>query len=227
MTLSGGVRFAVVLCVAVATAACGETGPSATPRPPCPTAPPTAATARDEVEGAERAVVATNKGSFTIELRGDAAPLATANFVALARCGFYDGIAFHRVLAGFIIQAGDPNTDRDRPGSDPTRIGSGGPGYRFTIEPPAEDLEYDRYSVSMANASAPDTNGSQFFIALADLTGRMSRDYTIFGQVVDGADVVDTIGAVPVNGPAGLPLDPVIIESITVSAASGATPSAD
>ncbi|MFN2484501.1 MAG: peptidylprolyl isomerase [Candidatus Limnocylindria bacterium] len=167
----------------------------------------------------------TNKGAFTIELHGDAAPLATANFVSLARCGFYDGIRFHRVLAGFLAQAGDPNSDPDRPRSDPSLIGTGDAGYRFEIEPPADDLDYLQYSVSMANASAPGTNGSQFFVALDDLSGRLEREYTIFGQVVEGTDVVDTIGSVPVDGPAGLPLDPVIIESIAITAEPAASPS--
>ena len=227
--MSGGATALVVRVVVVASliglSGCGEAEPTPTPRPPCPTAPPTAGSPSTALEGADRAVVATNKGTFTIELYGDAAPLATANFVGLARCGFYDGIRFHRVLAGFLAQAGDPNSDPDRPGSDPTRLGAGDAGYRFEIEPPADDLEYSQYSVSMANAAAPGTNGSQFFIALADLSGRLARDYTIFGQVVDGTDVVDAIGSVPVDGPAGLPLDPVIIESISIGAEPAGSPS--
>ena len=201
---------------------CAQSGPAPTPRPACPTSAPTRADARETLEGADRATVATSSGSFTMELYGDAAPLATANFVALARCGFYDGIGFHRVLAGFVAQAGDPNTDADREGSDPTLIGSGGPGYRFEIELPPPDLAYVRYSVSMANAAQPDSNGSQFFVALEDLTNALERTYTIFGQVIEGTDVVDAIGQAPVNGPAGMPLEPIVIESITVSAAPDA-----
>ena len=158
-------------------------------------------------------------GQFTIELRPDVAPLATANFVALARCGFYDGIGFHRSLAGFVAQAGDPNTDADREGSDPTRIGSGGPPYRFEVELPPPQLTYEQYSVSMARTAEPNSNGSQFFVALDDLTDVLERDYTIFGRVVEGTDVVDAIGQVPVNGPAGQPLEPVTIESVTIEAA--------
>lgn len=197
---------------------------SATPRPECPTVAPTAASARATLEGAGSATVTTNKGTFTIELYGDVAPLATANFVSLARCGYYDGIKFHRVLAGFIAQVGDPNTDEDREGSDPTLIGSGGPLYRFEIELPPDDLNYVSYSVSMGNNGQPDSNGSQFFIALDDLTGSLDRDYTLFGQVVEGTDVVDAIGEVPVNGPAGLPLDDVVIESITINPAPSPSP---
>ncbi len=201
-----------------------QSGATATPRPSCPISPPTATTATATLREADRAIVRTSHGSFTIELYRDVAPLATANFVDLARCGFYEGIEFHRVLAGFLAQAGDPNTDDDRPGADPTLIGSGGPGYRFEIEPPPQNLEYVRYSVSMANAGQPNTNGSQFFIALDDLTGVLDRSYTIFGQVVEGTDVVDDIGAVPVDGPAGLPLDPVVIESIEILAAPSPSP---
>ena len=203
-----------------------DSGPTATPRPACPMSPPTATTARDTLERVELATVTTSHGTFAIELYPDVAPLATANFVALARCGFYDGIEFHRVLAGFLAQAGDPNTDDDREGADPTLIGSGGPVYRFEIEPPPDDLDYVRYSVSMANAGQPGSNGSQFFIALEDLSGALDRTYTIFGQVVEGTDVVDAIGRVPVDGPAGLPLDPVTIESISIELAPTPSPTA-
>ena len=195
-----------------------------TPRPACPMSPPTHATARTTLQGVDRAIVTTSHGTFTVELYTDVAPLASANFVALARCGFYEGIEFHRVLAGFVAQAGDPNTDDDREGADPTLIGSGGPGYRFETELPPENVDYVHYSVSMANAGQPDTNGSQFFIALDDLGGTLTRTYTIFGQVVEGTDVVDAIGEVPVNGPAGLPLDPVVIESIEIVSEATPTP---
>ena len=195
---------------------CGAGAPTPTPTPECPTAPPTALSAQATLEGAELATLRVGgavEGEFAFELYADDAPLATANFVALARCGFYDGIKFHRVLSGFVIQAGDPGTlanEGDFPG-----IGTGGPGYEFEIEPPADDLSYDPYSVSMANDGR--TNGSQFFVALRDLEG-MQRLYTIFGQVVSGTDVVDAIAAVPVTDPnIGVPATPVIIESIAIS----------
>jgi cyclophilin family peptidyl-prolyl cis-trans isomerase len=196
---------------------------AATP-PPCPTAAPTADQASGLLPGAEQAVVVTTKGSFTIDLHGDAAPIATANFVALARCGFYDGISFHRVIAGFVIQAGDPQTKANH--GDFDGLGTGGPGYRFGIEPPADGLNYDVYTVAMANAGGTDTNGSQFFIDLADLDTQLPRAYTIFGQVVSGTEVVDAIGQVPTNGARGVPLDPVIIESITIQAAPASSPTA-
>ncbi len=204
----------------------GDARPSATPRPACPAAPPSVGTARETLEGVDRARVMTSHGEFVIDLHTDVAPLATANFVGLARCGYYDGIRFHRVLAGFVAQAGDPNTDEDREGADPTLIGSGGPGYRFEIELPPENLDYVRYSVSMANGGVPGSNGSQFFIALEDLSGALDRSYTIFGQVVEGTDTVDAIGRVPVDGPAGFPLDPVTIQSITIELEPTPSPTA-
>ena len=158
------------------------------------------------------------EGEFAIELYGEQAPIATANFVALARCGFYDGITFHRVLSGFVIQAGDPQTRENR--GDFEGLGSGGPGYEFEIEPPADGLRYDPYVVAMANNTQ--TNGSQFFIDLVDLDQQLRAVgvYTIFGKVIEGTDTVDAIAAVPVTSPVGVPATPVIIESITISAAA-------
>jgi peptidyl-prolyl cis-trans isomerase A (cyclophilin A) len=194
----------------------------------CPTAAPTAEQAATLVAGVGRAVVRTNIGSFTIELYPDRAPVATANFVALARCGFYAQISFHRVLAGYLAQAGDPQT-RSNHGVF-AELGAGGPGYRFKVELPDRSLAYDRYTVAMANAlqydpltgaiqGGTDTNGSQFFIALDSLTGRLRPYYTIIGKVVAGTDVVDAMGAVAVNNPRdGVPSEPVIIQSVTIEA---------
>lgn len=204
----------------IALSACVFGGATPTPHSACPTAAPTAAQASQILTDASRAVIQTNKGSFTISLYGDKAPIATANFVALARCGFYDGITFHRAAAGFVIQAGDPQTKQNRGVFQ--GLGTGGPGYMFPIETPAPSLNYDKYVVAMANAVQPDTNGSQFFIDLGDLNSQLTRTYTIFGQVTDGTSVVDTIGQVPTNGtpdtgPQNVPLDPVIIQSITIA----------
>lgn len=214
-------RVCIGLALATLLVACSS--PSPTPATACPTAAPTAVGAQQLLTDAEQAVVRTNKGEFTMELYGSAAPIATANFVALARCGFYDGISFHRVLAGFVAQAGDPATKQNH--GDFDGLGSGGPGYEFAIEPPADDLNYDQYVVAMANAGTPDSNGSQFFIDLGDLNGRLARSYTIFGKVSAGTDVVDAIGALPVNDPQlGVPLDPAIIESITIQTTPAASP---
>jgi cyclophilin family peptidyl-prolyl cis-trans isomerase len=212
-------RCGLLLAALVGLAACAS--PTPTPKPACPTQGPTAVDAQATLADAGRAVVDTNKGAFTIELYGKEAPLATANFVALARCGFYDGISFHRVLPDFVAQAGDPQTRQNH--GDFQGLGSGGPGYDFAIEPPAEGLTYDPYTVAMANDTR--TNGSQFFIDLADLNARLERLYTIFGKVIEGSDVVDAIGKVPTNGPAGLPLDPVIMNSIRIEANPAPSPS--
>jgi cyclophilin family peptidyl-prolyl cis-trans isomerase len=220
----------IALSVALVLAACtAEATPS--PAPACPSAAPTSVSAQATLEGAEVGTVTVSghaEGEFSMELYGDQAPLATANFVALARCGFYDGIKFHRVLAGFVVQAGDPNTENEE--GDFVGIGTGGPGYQFEIEPPAEGLTYGTYAVAMANAAptVPDSNGSQFFITLDDLDDelRESGVYTIFGQVISGTDVVDAIATAPITDPRGIPAAPVVIESIVISAASGTEPSA-
>ena len=213
-----GVVLALVACTSE---------PTPSPKPPCPTEPPTSVSAQAVLEDAAVATVTVSgavEGSFEIELLGTAAPIATANFVNLARCGFYDGITFHRVVAGFVIQAGDPGTRENR--GDFGELGRGGPGYSFEIEPPAEGLRYDPYVVAMANNGQ--ANGSQFFIDLVDLDEALRRAgvYTIFGRVTSGTEVVDAIGAVPVNNPeVNLPLTPVTIDTIVIS--SGASPSPD
>lgn len=192
----------------------------------CPTAAPTAGEATEILADAQRATLATTLGSFTIELDPSSAPIATANFVALARCGYYDQISFHRVISGFVIQAGDPATRSNH--GDFTGVGKGGPGYQFEVELPAAGQVYDRYTVAMANSmqydavsgeisGGTDTNGSQFFIDLANLSGRLRPYYSVIGRVVEGTEVVDSIGAVGVNNASqGLPLEPVIIESVTL-----------
>jgi cyclophilin family peptidyl-prolyl cis-trans isomerase len=219
--------WACAIALGTLVAACATATP--TPRPSCPTAAPTQTEADAILAGADQAVVRTNAGEFTIDLYGEAAPIATANFVALARCGFYDEITFHRVVNDplpFVIQAGDPQTKTNR--GDFDGLGTGGPGYRFGIEPPAEGLNFDIYTVAMANAGGTDTNGSQFFINLADLDAQLPRAYTIFGKVVAGTETVDLIGAVPTSGRGrDVPLDPVIIETVTVQAEPAASPTPD
>lgn len=209
--------------LALALAACGSE-PSPTPSVPCPTEAPTSVSVQATLVDASLATITVSgavDGAFAIELYGDQAPIATANFVALARCGFYDGIKFHRVLSGFVIQAGDPGT-RTQDG-DFEGIGRGGAGYEYEIEPPADGLAYNPYSVSVANDRS--TNDSQFFIALADLNAGLPRTYTIFGQVVAGTEVIDEIALVPVNDPrVGVPLTPVMIDSIAISSGQGESP---
>lgn len=217
-------RPALLLGVALSLAlgACAA-DPTPTPKPACPTSAPTSIEAQSILQDVTLATVTVSggaSGAFEIELYGDAAPIATANFVNLARCGYYDGVTFHRVIAGFVIQAGDPQTRTNR--GDFAGLGTGGPGYEFAIEPPAEGLRYDPYIVAMANNGRG--NGGQFFIDLVDLDEalRSVGVYTIFGEVASGTEVVDAIATVPVNDPrVGVPLSPVIIDSIVIT--SGAT----
>jgi cyclophilin family peptidyl-prolyl cis-trans isomerase len=213
------------LAAVLVLAACSAE-PTPSPRPACPTEAPTAASAQATLADATLATVTVGgavEGEFAFELYGDQAPIATANFVALARCGFYDGIWFHRILAGFVIQAGDPGTKaHDAPFQG---MGSGGAGYEFEIEPPAEGLNYFPYTVAMANDTQ--TNDSQFFVTLIDLAGRLDLLYTIFGSVVTGTDVIDEIAAVPVADSQGAPLELVTIESIVISGDSTPVPSSD
>ncbi len=123
-----------------------------------------------------RATITTERGTIVADLDPRIAPITVNNFVGLARQGYYDGLTFHRVEPGFVIQGGCPE------GS-----GRGGPGYKFQDEPVQGN--YREGAVAMANAG-PDTNGSQFFICLNDLTGRLPKQYNLFGHVVSGLDVV-------------------------------------
>ena len=148
------------------------------------------------------ATISTTKGDIVIEMFAESVPKAATNFTDLARKGFYDGVIFHRVVPGFVIQGGDP-----------TGTGRGGPGYKFEDEPFPGD--YVRGAVAMANAG-PNTNGSQFFICLEDLSGRLPRNYTLFGQVTSGMEVIDAIAADPI-GPGNRPRDPVSMTSVTIA----------
>src|SRR5687768_6008600 len=132
-----------------------------------------------------KARLTTSKGTMIVDLDEQGAPLTVNNFVFLASQGYYSNVPFHRIISGFMIQTGDP-----------TGTGRGGPGYRFADEPIAKD--YVRGTVAMAN-SGPNTNGSQFFICHADLSTRLQKNYTIFGQVTEGLDVLDAIASVQVR----------------------------
>ena len=158
-----------------------------------------------------KAILATEKGDIEIELFTDGAPKAAQNFIDLAGKGFYDGVVFHRVVPGFVVQAGDGQHGR-KPGLNTGKVGTGGPGYTFADEPFGG--EYYRGAVAMANAG-PNTNGSQFFICLADLSASLPKKYTIFGQVTKGLGVVDAIAAAPI-GPRDLPADPVAMTTVTI-----------
>ena len=127
-----------------------------------------------------RVTIETNRGNIEVELYPEHAPKTVNNFVYLAREGFYDGITFHRVIANFMVQGGDP-----------TGTGSGGPGYRFEDELTGNPLTHERCVLSMANAG-PNTNGSQVFITHAPQP-HLDGKHTVFGAVIDGQDIVDAI----------------------------------
>lgn len=179
----------------------------------CPTNQPPSLAA-----GETRTVtVETPKGNIVLKIDGSLAPIATGNFIALAACHFYDGITFHRIMPGFVIQGGDPLGD-----------GSGGPGYAIKDDPLT--TTYHRGTVAMARQNEADTQGSQFFIVLADdaneaLSGA-DFPYAILGEVTSGMDVVDVIATgVNTGGQEGRALEPVPMTRVTVSAATTASPS--
>ena len=158
-----------------------------------------------------RAVISTDLGDIEVDLFGESAPKASANFVKLAKDGFYDDVVFHRVIPGFVIQGGDGQFGK-KSALDKGRVGTGGPGFKFEDEPVKGD--YVKGALAMANAG-PNTNGSQFFICVADLTGRLPKNYTLFGQVTKGLDIVDQIVSAPRN-PRDLPDNPVAMNSVTI-----------
>lgn len=153
--------------------------------------------------------VTTNMGRFKIELFQSAAPKTVENFTTLASSGFYNGTKFHRVIAGFMIQGGDPLSKDD---SMSARWGTGGPGYTFEDEIHAENRNAVG-TISMANAG-PNTNGSQFFINVAD-NNFLDTKHTVFGRVVEGLEVVQDISRTD-TGQNDRPMSPIVIESITL-----------
>lgn len=150
------------------------------------------------------AVVETNYGTFKFQFYGAEAPKTSENFKKLALNNFYDGLIFHRIIGGFMIQGGDPNG-----------TGTGGPGYKFEDELNSQALAKQGYKkgiVAMAN-SGPNTNGSQFFVMLADYP--LPYNYTIFGKVIEGQEVVDKIGKVQ-TGSGDRPVQPVVMQKVTI-----------
>lgn len=146
----------------------------------------------------------TSKGTMKIALDPGAAPRTVNSFVFLARNGYYDGVVFHRIIPGFVVQGGDP-----------TGTGRGGPGYQFADELPAPG-RYEVGSLAMANAG-PDTNGSQFFIISGPDGVRLPPSYSLFGKVVAGHETVAALDAVGTSG--GSPKEQVAIESVTIAEA--------
>jgi peptidyl-prolyl cis-trans isomerase B (cyclophilin B) len=162
----------------------------------------------------EVAVIKTNEGEMVVQFWTDAAPNTVENFKKLARQGFYDGTIFHRIVKGFMIQGGDPNS------KDPAKestYGQGGPGYKLKAE--FNNHSHDRGVISMARGPDPDSAGSQFFICLAPVR-RLDGQYTTFGKLIKGDDVLDKIGNTPVErnaqGEMSQPTKRVVIESVKI-----------
>lgn len=149
------------------------------------------------------ATLDTNQGEIVLDLDAGRSPLTVNNFVFLAREGFYDGVIFHRSIPGFVIQGGDP-----------TGTGTGGPGYKFRDELDGAG-GYTRGTVAMAN-SGPNTNGSQFFICVADVG--LPHSYTIFGRVTSGMETVDAIVGIPTDR-RDRPEEDCVIRSVTITEA--------
>jgi cyclophilin family peptidyl-prolyl cis-trans isomerase len=170
----------------------------------CPTSQP------DPLPAGETRTVTieTDQGPIEMQIEGDLSPIAAGNFVALAACGYYDGVVFHRLVPGFVIQGGDP-----------TGTGTGGPGYTIKDEPVT--ATYGRGVVAMARTSQPDSVGSQFFIILDDAAAETLayyNTYQIIGSVTSGMDAVDAIAAMPNSGePNNAALEPVAMTTVTVT----------
>jgi cyclophilin family peptidyl-prolyl cis-trans isomerase len=213
-------RSTLLAVALVAVAACSAgTTPGASPAPPVRTAPSPAGTPANAncpksqpaplPAGQKRVVtISTAKGKIEVTVEGGLSPIAAGNFVALASCGFYNGVVFHRLVPGFVIQGGDP-----------TGTGSGGPGYEIQDEPVT--AQYHRGTVAMARTPAPNSQGSQFFIVLSDqAAGALVRanTYAIFGEVTAGMETVDAIAAMPNSGEAtgNAAVQPVAMDAVTV-----------
>ena len=202
--------WALVGTAVLAAAACGSSTTGQSPAPNaggCPTAQPPALAAGEQ----RQIVMTTSLGEITFLVEADFSPIAVGNFVALAECGFYNNVIFHRIA---YMQDGTPFVIQ---GGDPTGTGMGGPGYQIKDEPVTG--EYARGVLAMARSAAPDSQGSQFFIVLDDGAQpplESARTYAILGRVTVGLDVVDAIASVERDSE-DRPVVPVTILSTTVS----------
>jgi cyclophilin family peptidyl-prolyl cis-trans isomerase len=198
-----GAALALAACSApeASTPAASGPAPSASPAAgdDCPTSEPAPLPAGETRE----VTITTELGEIVIELSADLSPIAVANFAALAACDYYDGIVFHRLVPGFVIQGGDP-----------TGTGTGGPGYTITDEPVT--TQYARGTVAMARTSQPNSVGSQFFIVLddsAEASLASANTYQIIGTVTSGMEVADAIAAA---ADAEIPSDPVVMTDVSI-----------
>ena len=216
--LSIVVGFALVLtaCAATGASAPPSAAPSGAAGTPaavtgCPTAQPAALAAGETRD----VTIATDLGSIVIRVEADLSPIAAGNFVALAECGWYDGVVFHRVVPRFVIQGGDGEHGRT-PNVDPLTVGQGGPGYTIKDEPVT--ATYQRGVVAMARTRAPDSVGSQFFIVLDDearLSLAQANTYQIIGTVTSGMETADAIATAAAG--VEIPSDPVVMTDVSVT----------
>ncbi len=168
----------------------------------------------EKVEKVEEvAIMETSVGTMVLRFFPDVAPGHVENFKKLAKKGFYDGTRFHRVIAGFMIQGGDPNSKED----DTRRWGTGSPGYSIKAE--FNNKPHVKGTLSMARSANPDSAGSQFFICHGRAAS-LDKQYTVFGEVMDGMDVLDEIATSPVtsspSGEKSLPMSPVTVKSVKI-----------
>lgn len=165
----------------------------------------------------QRLVIKTSQGDIELELFTHEMPITTKNFVTLVESGFYDGVKFHRVIPGFMVQAGDPLT---KDNTKKELWGTGGPGYTIQDEF-VEGFSNVRGTIAMANTGQPNSGGSQFFINVVDNTpldfdkAPFTSKHPVFGKVIEGMDVVDAIANTPTEGP-DRPVTDVVIQSITL-----------
>jgi cyclophilin family peptidyl-prolyl cis-trans isomerase len=231
-------RMAALGCAALLIAACGTSAtpsgsvaPSTPPPTVAPTAPaytlgPTPATSPDAnacpttapaaFTGTATVTMTTNWGNIVVKVDGKLGANAAGAFIALAKCGYYNNVIFHRIIPGAVIQAGD-GTNARLPNLNPAHMGEGGPG--FTIKDDAVTGTYDTGTLAMANTGSADTGGSQFFIILSKAAfSTYPKTYSIFGNVTQGMDVVQRIGLIPVGGDSGtMALEVAVITSTTVT----------
>jgi len=205
---------AVLAVLAYALGFIPGTGPApspttaATPRPTFnvgpPSATPLASPPASPAGDGTTATIETALGNVTFEVFTESSPVAAENFINLAEAGYYSGVGFHRIIPGFMIQGGDPDG-----------TGRGGPGYTIVDEPVVGG--YTRGMVAMARSSAPNSQGSQFFIMVGDEPQLNGGGYAIFGRVTSGMDVVDRIVAGETTGPSNdLAVDPVAMTRVTI-----------
>lgn len=199
----------LAVLAAALTLAAARTQTAPAPATPAPTIPAPASGETEEV-----AEISTDVGKIVIRLFPDSAPNHVENFKALARANFYDGTTFHRVVPGFVIQGGDPNSKDDDPGND----GTGDGPRRLKAE--FNDRRHVRGAVSMARSAHPDSASCQFFIVLADTpqTRYLDGRYTLFGEVIEGLDTVDRIVSAgqPIDMSRQRPARPVVMRKVRI-----------